>query len=348
MHDDLVQWGGAERVLLGLCELFPEAPVYTSVFDRQNKILKDKFASRKIVTSFLQKIPAWRSFYKPLLPLYPIAFESFDFSGFDLVISQTTRFAKSIITKPGTKHICYCHTPPRFLWGFSGEKVNGLLKPYFNFLRNYDLVSSKRVDIWVAGSANAKERIRQMYQADSKVIYPFIDRERFTPEESFDGGYYLVISRLTGYKKIDLIIKAANKLKIPLKIVGSGPEEIKLRKIAGPTIEFLGGVSDKTLNLLILGCKVLVIAAEEDFGLTPLEAQFAGKPVVAYKKGGALETVIPGETGIFFEEQSVSSLVEALTKLDKIGFDRIKCKVQAEKFSKENFLAEFQDLVRSI
>lgn len=348
VHDDLVQWGGAERVLLGLSELFPEAPIYTSVFDKQNKLLKKKFASKKIITSFLQKIPAWRSFYKPLLPLYPIAFESFDFSEFDLVISQTTRFAKSIITKPETVCICYCHTPPRFLWGFSGEKVSGILQPYFNFLRRYDLISSKRVDIWVAGSANAQKRIKEVYGADSTVIYPFLDQGCFSNNESFDGGYLLVISRLNRYKRVDLVIKAANKLKVHLKIVGSEPEEGNLRKMAGPNVEFLGQVSDDLLTRLLAGCKALVIAAEEDFGLTPLEAQAFGKPVIAYKKGGVLETVISGETGVFFEEQSVESITCALLELDKMGYHQIKCIKQAKKFSKENFIMSFKHLVSSL
>ena len=159
VHDDLVQWGGAERVLETLSEIFPEAPIYTSVYDENNEILKKKFGSMNIVTSFIQQIPGWRNFYKPSVFLHPIAFEQFDFSEFDIVISQTTRFAKSIITKPETKHICYCHTPPRFLWGFSGErKLN-----FLGFLRNFDKISGKRVDIWVAGSKNAQNRIKEVY-----------------------------------------------------------------------------------------------------------------------------------------------------------------------------------------
>lgn len=348
VHDDLVQWGGAERILLGLCELFPEAPIYTSVYDDKNPILRQSFSSRKVITSFIQKIPGWRSFYKPLLPLYPIAFEQFDFSGFDLVVSQTTRFAKSILTKPQTKHICYCHTPPRFLWNFSGEKTSGLLKLYFNFLRKYDFISAKRVDVWVAGSKNAQGRIKDVYKADSTVIYPFVDLDRFTSVESFDGGYLLVISRLNTYKRVDLAVKAATRLKIPLKVVGVGPESAALVRLVGPTVEFLGQVSDKLLVQLLAGCKALIIAAEEDFGLTPLEAQALGKPVVAYGKGGVLESIIPGETGFFFEDQTFESLLTALDKLDKKGFNGIQCKSQAMKFSKENFLLQFKDLVNRV
>ncbi len=348
VHDDLVQWGGAERVLLGLCEAFPEAPVFTSVYDKANPVLRQQFAGKKVITSFLQKIPGWRDFYKTMLPLYPIAFEQFDFSGFDLVISQTTRFAKSVITKPGTTHICYCHTPPRFLWNFSGERPPGIFKPYFNYLRRFDLISSQRVDVWAAGSVNAADRIKKVYKADSKVIYPFIDLARFSGVETFDGGFYLVISRLNRYKRVDLAVVAANKLKLPLKVVGVGPERSNLERLAGPTVEFLGRVDDNLAIKLLAGCKALIVAGEEDFGLTPLEAQALGKPVIAYGVGGALETVIPGETGIFFHNQSVESLVEALNELDKLGFNQIKCISQARKFSRENFILSFKGLANSV
>jgi len=345
VHDDLVQWGGAERMLAALCEVFPQAPIYTSVFDSKNSLLKQKFASKKVYTSFLQNIPGWKSFYRALLPLYPLAFEQFDFSEFDLVISQTTRFAKTILTKPGTRHICYCHTPPRFLWNFSGEKVSAILKPYFDFLRRYDLVSSHRVDQWVAGSKNAQNRIKQVYNQDSEVIYPFVEMERFKDIEIFDGGYLLVISRLNRYKRIDLIIKAASKLEIPLKIIGVGPDMVNLQQIAGPTVEFLGMINDELLNRVLGGCKALVVAAEEDFGLTPLEAQALGKPVIAYGKGGALETVIDGKTGYLFNNQSVEEIINALDKLDKQGYNKTWCVKQAAGFSKERFSSGFKGLI---
>ncbi len=352
VHDDLVQWGGAERLLVALSEMFPDAPIYTSVFNRHHPILKKYFSHQKIVTSFIQKIPGWQSFYKALLPLYPIAFEQFNFSDFDIVISQTTRFAKSIITKPATFHICYCHTPPRFLWNFSGDKTYPLLSPYFHFLKKYDQISSSRIDLWVAGSKNAKRRIEQVYQVPRpglvKLIYPFVDLKRFVNISPFDGGYLLVVSRLNAYKKIDLVVRVANILQIPLKIVGMGPEEGRLKKLAGPTVEFVGLVDEEILAYLLAGCKALVVAGEEDFGLTPLEAQVLGKPVIAYKKGGVLETVIKGETGYLFDEQSVSSLTRALFDLDKRGYNQKKCQMQAQKFSKEQFKENFQKLLTSL
>lgn len=344
VHDDLVQWGGAERVLEALSEIFPEAPIYTLVYDENNEILKEKFGSKKIITSFMQKIPGWKKIYKPSFFLHPLAFEQFDFTKFDLVISQTTRFAKSIITKPETKHICYCHTPPRFLWGFSGEKKHWYLNP----LKEYDKISSYRVDYWVAGSKNAKARIKEVYGFDSKVIYPFVDSERFSAIESFDGGYLLVVSRLNAYKRIDLAIKVANQMKIPLKIVGVGPELGNLQRIAQENVEFLGMLDEKMLSIVLSGCKALIIAGEEDFGLTSLEAQVLGKPVIAFKKGGALETVLQDETGYLFENQTVESLMASLNLLEKNGYNQERCQIQVKQFSKQKFMKEFQNFINSL
>ncbi|MCL5783787.1 MAG: glycosyltransferase [Patescibacteria group bacterium] len=348
VHDDLVQWGGAERVLAVISEIFPQAPIYTSVYDGNNKLLKRYFSSKKIITSFIQKIPGWKSMYKALLPLYPLAFEQFDFSEYDLVISHATRFAKSVITKPQTKHVCYCPTPPRFLWNFSEEKINRLLQPYLGFLRIYDQIAASRVDVWIANSINVQKRIKKIYQADSVVIYPFVDLQRFIGVQSFDGGYLLVVSRLNTYKRIDLVIQAANTLQIPLKIVGKGPQKHELMKIAGPTVEFLDMIDEEMLTLLLAGCKSLIVACEEDFGMAPLEAQALGKPVVAFKKGGVLETIIPGETGYFFNEQSVESLIPTLVHLDKKGYNKNRCLQQASTFSKEEFIIKFKGLIDSL
>lgn len=360
VHDDLVQWGGAERVLAALSDLFPEAPIYTSLYDSNNFLLTEKFGGKKIIASFLQKIPGWKSLYKTLLPLYPFAFESFDFRGFDLVISQTTRFAKAVITRPETLHICYCHTPPRFLWNFSKEKVNPLLKPYFKFLKRYDFITSKRVDFWLAGSHNASERIKDIYHSSSNIIYPFVDLKRFASVESFDGGYFLTVCRLNKYKKVDILIKAANKLNKRLVVVGRGPEEDYLKSLAGPKVEFYQNLNEDTLTLLLAGCEALLIACEEDFGLTALEAQSLGKPVIAYRGGGVLETVIEGQTGYFFNEQKVDDLICVLQLLEKKGYNKQslkfslrsnykkKCLEQAEKFSLLNFQKNFLQAVDKI
>ena len=329
VQDDLVQWGGAERILLGLSEIYPNAPIYTSVFDQDNQTLKRLFGSKKIITSFLQKIPGWRTLYKPLLPFYGLAFEQFDFSQFNLVISQTTRFAKSIITKPETKHICYCHTPPRFLWHFSALKSYGLGELLMTKLRIYDQVSARRVDFFLAGSENARRRIKKVYRAESKVVYPFVDLDRFRNIESFDGGYFVVAGRPSRYKRFDLAQSACQNLRIPLKIIN-------------------GELSDEEVLQILAGCKALIIPGIEDFGLTSLEAQALGKPVVAFKEGGALETVTEGETGIFFEEQTVGCLKDALLKLDFLEINPEDCRRNAGIFSKENFVRNFKAAVASL
>lgn len=335
VHDDLVQWGGAERTFYYLTQLFPDASIYTSVYDRDNSLLTPYFVHKEIKTSFLQKIPGWKFLYKALLPLYPIAFEQFDFSEYDLVISSTTRFAKSIITKPGTLHICYCHTPPRFL-----HRPDSLIKgfnPYQKWLRRYDIVSSKRVDKWVAGSKNAQSRIKDVYGVESEVIYPPVDIEKLKNIEVFDGGYLLIISRFNKYKRVDLAIKTANQFKLPLKVVGVGTEFDKLSNLAGPTVQILGRVDEPLLIKLLAGCQALLVCGEEDFGLTALEAQALGKPVIAYKKGGALETVMDGVTGYLFEQPTTESLKIALDRLATAGYDSIKCRANAGNFGLERF-----------
>ncbi len=345
MHDDLVQWGGAERVLLAISGVFPEAPIFTIVFDRSNKILAEKFKGKKIITSFIQQIPGWRNFFKATMPLHPLAFEQFDFTDFDLVISHTTRFAKGIVTKPQTKHISYIHTPPRFLWNFSGEKTPKILNPYLSFLKIYDRISSQRVDEFLAGSENARKRIKKVYKRESKVLYPFVDIDKVSPEDSFDGGYFLVVSRLNKYKRVDLAVEEFKKNGLRLKIVGVGPELCNLKKESSPNIEFLEDVSEEMLVNLMSGCKALIVTAEEDFGLTPLEAQACGKSVIAYGAGGALETVVEGKTGVFFYEQSANSLHLAIQKLENSRMDGKDCRENAGKFSKQNFQNRLKELI---
>lgn len=325
VHDDLAQWGGAERVLEGICEIIPDAPIFTSVFDKENDELFKRFGSKKIITSFLQKIPGWKSLYKTLLPFYPVAFEQFNFDEYDLVISNTTRFAKSIISKPQTLHVCYCHTPPRFLWHFSGEKSYGLLEMLMTKLRIYDQVAAKRVDYFLAGSQNAKRRIKKIYKLDSRVVYPFVDLDRFKDVETFDGGYFLIVGRPNKYKRFELVKEACKKINAQLKIIE-------------------GNLSEEMVVNIMAGCKALIIPGIEDFGISSLEAQALGKPVIAYKDGGALETVIDGETGIFFESQTVDSLTKAFTSLTQ--FDPDKCKENAKRFSKENFITNFKQALR--
>ncbi len=329
VHDDLIQWGGAERILLGLCEVFPDAPIFTSVVDFQNDVLREKFSDKKIITSFIQKIPHFKSLYKSLLPFYPVAFEQFNFDSFDLVISHTTRFAKSIITKPKTSHLCYCHTPPRFLWHFSGIRNYGIGEILMTKLRVYDQISASRVDQFIAGSVNAKKRIRKVYQTDAKVVLPFIELERFKNVENYDGNYFVVIGRPNKYKRFDLAEDACRQLGLELKVIG-------------------GGLSDKMVVNILAGSKALIIPGEEDFGLISLEAQALGKPVIAYKSGGALETVIEGKTGVFFAHQQVESLENSIIKLNSMNINPDNCRKNVSQFSRENFIQNFRQAVASL
>lgn len=326
VHDDLVQWGGAERVLEGICKIFPEAPIFTSVFDRGNLELNKRFDDKKITTSFLQNIPGWKFLYKALLPLYPIAFEQFNFDDYDLVISHTTRFAKSIITKPQTKHVCYCYTPPRFLWHLSGERNYGLGEIILTKLRLYDSVASRRVDLFLAGSENARRRIKKVYGVDAKVVYPFIDLDRFKNVESFDGGYFLVIGRPNKYKRVDLAQTACQKVGVELKIIS-------------------GDFSDEMLVQILAGCRALIVPGEEDFGLVSLEAQALGKPVIAARVGGSLETVKEGKTGLFFTPGSEDNLMTVLGSLQSAKIKPADCRENAARFSFDNFVENFKQAI---
>lgn len=329
VHDDLVQWGGAERVLLAISEIYPDAPIYTSVYNEDNKSLSRQFGSRKIVTSFLQKVPGWKKLYRELLPFYPLAFEQFDFSEFDLVISHTTRFAKSVITKPHTLHICYCHTPPRFLWRFSGYKDYGVGEILMSNLRVYDVISARRVDFFLAGSENAKRRIEKVYGLGSKVVHPFVDLTRFGGIERFDGGYFVVMGRPNKYKRFDLAVGACKKASVSLKVID-------------------GEFDDIMVTQILAGCRALIVPGIEDFGLASLEAQALGKPVIAFKEGGVLETVIPGRTGIFFEEQTEESLYNTILQLGSSRIAPQDCINNAALFSKEKFIQKFKQSVDNL
>ena len=346
VHDDLIQWGGAEKVLAEISNIFPDAPIYTAIADLKNPLINQHFKNKKIITSFLQNLPFLKTLYKPLMPLYPIAFEQFDFSDYDLVISQTTRFAKSIITKPKTTHVCYIHTPPRFLWDLSGEKNGKLLNPLFSYLRTFDKVSSKRVDYWIAGSKNCEERLKKIYNVTSKVLYPFVDTEKLNPEKSFSSDYYLIVSRLNKYKNVDLAVKAFRNNGRKLKIVGVGPEFNNIRKYSSGDIEILGKVSDTLLENLLAGCRGLIITAEEDFGMTAIEAQALGKGVTAYGYGGVLETIIPGKTGCYFLEKTPESLNKALEIFETLKVKPEDCFANAKKFSKEKFKERLLELIK--
>lgn len=341
VHDDLVQWGGAERVLAVMARIIPNVDIYTSVWDEDNKNISEHFDKARIHLSFMQKIPFWRKWYRVMVFLYPLAFESFDFREYDLVISQTTRFAKNIVTGSDSVHICYCHTPPRFLWGFSNQPVSKWLLPLMSFGRLLDLASAFRVDFWLAGSKNCQRRLKKVYKVSSQVLYPFAEDKFFKVRSISNKGYFLVIARLVAYKKIDEVIKACMKLKIELVVVGSGPMKEKLRKMANKQIKFMEGIDDKKLLELMAGCSGVIIPAEEDFGLVSIESQAMGKGVVAYGKGGSLETVKDGVTGIFFEKQESDDIARAINKFRGLKLKPTIIRRNAARFREANFKKQF-------
>lgn len=349
-----MQFGGAERLVLAMSKIWPSAPIYTACYN--DAVLPADFPKERLIPSFIQKIPFQKQFYRQLFFLHPVAFEQFNLNEYDLVISSTTRFAKSVVTQPKTFHICYCNTPPRFLWfPMLGSIYQSFLNPLLSYLRLQDYTAAQRVDQFVANSQNVAARIRKLYGRDSPVIYPFVDLTRFesariSPNHP-NGKYYLIVSRLGGHKRVDIAIEAFNKLGWPLKIIGDGPEREKLQALARPNIQFLGNLSDEQVVEHYFNCKAFIYPQEEDFGITALEAQAVGKPVIAYRAGGALETVIEGETGFFFDKQTADSLTELLIKLEELkAIQKINsqdCQENAQRFSKERFVRELENLVKS-
>ncbi|RJR24541.1 glycosyltransferase family 4 protein [Candidatus Microgenomates bacterium] len=347
VYDRVNKWGGAERVLLSLHKIWPEAPLFTSVYNSKTAAWADCF---KVVPSFLQKIPLARTHHELFPLLMPLAFESFDFSEFDVVISVTSEAAKGIITKPKTLHVCYCLTPTRYLWSgydhyFDTKFKKVLSGPLTAYLRVWDKIAGKRPDEFLAISETVKQRIKKYYGRESSVIYPPVDHKFQTPNPK-SQNYFLVVSRLVKYKKVDLVVRAFNQLDYQLKIVGTGSEMASLRKIAGKNIEFLGQLTDKELLSYYQNCQAVIFPQEEDFGIVPLEAQASGRPVIAFRAGGATETIVEKETGLFFDSQKEESLLEVLGRFKPEEFSKEKCFLQAEKFREERFLKEFYNYIK--
>lgn len=346
VYDRVNKWGGAERVLLALHRIFPEAPLYTSVYNLKTAKWAKVFP--KVNTSFLQYVPFAKSHHDWFAPLMPLAFESFNFDNFDVVISVTSEFAKGVVTSPKTKHICYCLTPTRYLWSgyddYFRSKIFRLVSaPIVWWLRKYDIVAAKRPDVMIGISSAVKKRIKKYYMCESEVIFPPKDDSisRSKRLTSRVADYFLIVSRLVPYKKVDLAIKAFSGLNEKLVIVGTGSEESRLRAMANPNIKFVGQVTDGQLAQYYENCKALIFPQEEDFGLVVLEALSHGKPVIAYKKGGALDMIVDGKNGIFFTEQTVQSLSKAIKRLFTMKWSDDIIISTSSKFSKERFKKEF-------
>ncbi len=334
VHYWFVGRAGGERVVEALAEVFPQADLFSLVADRST--LAPVLQDRKLQTSFLQRIPGARKFHRHFLPLQPLALEQFDLSGYDLVISSESGPAKGVITSSRTCHICYCHSPMRYIWDMysayrqnMGFLVGSVFSLTSHYMRLWDYASARRVDYFLANSLFTASRIRKCYGRDSTVVHPPV--EASTSKLSDKGGeYYVAIGRLVPYKRFDLAITACSALGRRLKVIGSGPAEKALRRMAGPTVEFLGQVSDQELRKHLADCRALLFPGEEDFGIVPVEAQSFGRPVIAYASGGVLETVrgiYPGKarvenpTGVFFREQSSSSLTKAILEFESMEHD---------------------------
>jgi len=348
--DWLTNYAGAERVIAAISEIFPEAPLYTSVY---NDAKMREFNDKDVRQSFIGKLPGAKNKHQMYITLMPYAFEAMDLDEYDLVISSSHACAKGIVTSPSTIHVCYCHSPMRYVWDGCHEYVKSygwyrwpfrfLLDRQLSKLREWDRVASERVDHFVANSKYVSRRIKKYYGRDSDVVYPPVSVDRFELSAE-PGQYYLALGRLIPYKRFDLLVDAFNKLGLPLYIIGTGKEFAYLKAKAQDNITFLGFVEEEALKNYYAHAKAFLFPQKEDFGITAIEAMSAGKPVIAYGAGGALETVVDGKTGILFDEQTVESVTRAVEKCEGMlsdgKFDTKTIRKHAEKFSKERFKEE--------
>ena len=350
IHDWLTGLRGGEKVLEALCELFPTATIFTLVHipGSTSSIIE----SVPIETAFTQRLPGASRHYRWYLPLFPRAIESFDFSGFDLLISSSHCVAKGAIPPPGALHICYCHTPMRYIWDrFSdyfghGLKARLIYGPVSGWLRKWDVRSANRVHHFVANSRHVSDRIRKYYGRDTdSVIHPPVDTEFFTPSNAAPEDYFLIVSALVPYKRLGLAIDCFNQRREKLFIVGTGPEEARLREHAGPQVRFLGSVGPEELRSLYRSARATLLPGVEDFGIAPLESQACGRPVIALGQGGALETVKEGETGIFFREPTAESLSAAVDKISSLSLNKAGLREWALRFSRDRFRTNFREFV---
>lgn len=357
IHDHLAQDGGAEKVLQVLTEIFPQAVIYTLLFDKKN--VEANFKNHKIESSIIQKLPFGVKHYKWYLRLMPLAVEFFDLREFDLVISDTSSFAKGVITSPEIPHICYCHTPTRYLWSDTHQYINELrynkwfkkiISLSLSRLRLWDFSAASRVDYFIANSQAVKKRIAKYYKRDSCLIYPPVETNLFYISRlNKEDQYFLAGCRLAPYKRIDLVIESFLDLKDKkLKIFGDGIDLKRLKKLAkgASNIEFIGRVSQKELAKLYSHCLAYINPQEEDFGITAVEAMASGRPVIAFKKGGALETVIDGQTGIFFNKQTSSSLKKAILSYYNYAWQSELIREKALRFNKENFIRQIKEFIK--
>ncbi len=354
IHDHLAQDGGAEKVLRVFADMFSKAPIYTLLAEPE---MAKKFPGR-LQTSIIQKLPGGIKHYQWYMPFMPMAVEFFDLSDYDVVISDASAFAKGVITGTETVHICYCHTPTRYLWDYTHQYINELgYNKYFkkiislvlNYVRIWDRQAADRVDFFIANSKTVQKRIKKYYKRDSIVIYPPVEVAKYKVLNA-PGAYFLIGGRLANYKRVDIVVEAFRDLGLPLKVFGSGVDLERLQKIAGgaPHIQFLGRVSEDEKVRLFENCKAFLNPQEEDFGITVIESLAAGRPVIAYNKGGATETLEEGVTGVFFEKQTAEAIKEAVQKFNSLTFNQNVIRSKAEAYSVENFKTKIMEAVEGL
>ena len=340
VHDFLLDLRGAERVFAAICDRWPAADVFTAVYDPAGT--EHRFADRRIHTSFLQRVRPTARTFRLLLPLYPHAVESLDLRSYDVVISSSSAWAHGVLVEPGAVHVCYCHSAFRYAWTEREATLNArhpLVRPPLRLVldrwRRWDWIAAQRVDRYVANSSTTAARVKRYFGRDSDVLHPGADLERFWPGAV--GDHYVVLAELMAHKRIEVAVRAFNRLRLPLVVVGDGPEGRRLRALAGPTVTFAGRVSDERVAALLRSARALVLTSFEEFGLAAVEAMASGRPVVALAAGGALETVVPGRTGAFYETSDPDALAEAVLAFDALGVDPQDCVTNARRFGHERF-----------
>jgi glycosyltransferase involved in cell wall biosynthesis len=348
VHDFLLDLRGAERVFAAICDAWPEADVYTAVYDEEGT--EGRFAARAPRTSFLQKLrPSARSF-RALLPVYPYAIETVDLRGYDLVISSSSAWAHGVLPDPGAVHVCYCHNPFRYAWSEREATLAARpvpvrlpLQVVLSRWRRWDWIAAQRVDRYVANSRLTASRIRRYFGREADVLHPPVELDRFAPGEV--GRHYLVVAELMAHKRIDVAIEAFNRLRMPLVVVGDGPEQRRLRRLAGPTVTLVGRVPDAEVARLMRSAKALVVTAAEEFGIAAVESLASGRPVIALGSGGVLESVHEGETGAYYRSSDPEALAEVVVSFDPLAVDPGACLEAARRFGIDRFQTTLRAIV---